>query len=176
LGVADGSVTFLDFEDGALERRLDAATSRVRELLERHRPGEVFVPHRMDAQADHLATRRSVLDALAMAGLSTRVLEYPVWLWHHWPWVELPKRLTQNPAAVVTALRAEWALLRDSKWAARIDDVMAVKRRALRCHVSQMERPVHDASWPILADVSHGEWLACFFSGHELFTSSRGEP
>jgi LmbE family N-acetylglucosaminyl deacetylase len=60
-------------------------------------------------------------------------------------------------------------MVRDLHCTADVSEVIEVKRAALRCHKTQMERPANDADWPILSDVADGEWLDCFFTGEELF-------
>jgi LmbE family N-acetylglucosaminyl deacetylase len=169
LGVPARDLSFLEIEDGKLAEHRARALGTVRELLARLRPEEVFVPFHADIQPDHEATTSIVRDALATLGARARVFEYPIWFWHHWPWVRLGRNPRSLRAVLGATLRARHTLYRDMRCAADVRETLAVKRAALRRHRTQMERLAANAEWPILADVSQGDWLESFFSGYELF-------
>jgi LmbE family N-acetylglucosaminyl deacetylase len=171
LGVDAANLTFLQIEDGTLEQHVRPAGAKVRELLEGYRPQEVFVPYHGDNQVDHVATRRVVWDALSTVRFPVQVFEYPIWFWYHWPWVRLRRNGRSVRAVFQAAARSEHLLYRDLRCAADVREAVATKRAALERHRSQMQRLRDDAYWPILSDVSDGEWLECFFIGHELFYS-----
>jgi hypothetical protein len=54
-----------------------------------------------------------------------------------------------------------------------VGDVLEAKRHALMAHRSQMERPAEQEDWPVLMDVSAGDFLARQFGDHEMFTRYR---
>jgi hypothetical protein len=62
-------------------------------------------------------------------------------------------------------------------WTSSVDisSVLVQKRSALEQYRSQMFRIIEDVGWPILDDVSGGEFLKCFFHDREIFRSS-GQP
>lgn len=175
LGVADDAVHFLGFRDGELTSHLAAAAAQVAPLV-RERPGHVLlVPYEGDTTADHRATRAVVLDALGglPAGREWVVLEYPVWFWHHWPWVCPPvARRLRRPAVVLAGCAAVGRRLRHLRYRVDIAAVLARKRAALDHHATQMRRPPDQAAWPVLADVAGGAWLAMFFGGREYLRRS----
>ncbi|MBM4131992.1 PIG-L family deacetylase [bacterium] len=171
LGVPEDAVHFLEFRDGELTAAVSAAAARVATLLRGLTGHLLLVPYAGDTTADHRATREVVLRALAaLEGARTHVLlEYPVWFWHHWPWVCPPvARRLHKPAAVAAGLVAAACRLRDLRWQVDVAAVLPAKRRALDCHVTQMQRPTGQPGWPVLADVAGGAWLARFFTGREF--------
>lgn len=179
LGVRREAVTFLDYPDGALRRHRDAAVARITALVGALRPTQVFVPYRGDGPADHRATYAIVRRALAVTGHAADVLEYPVWIWYHWPHLPLPVypgRTTFDLA--VNSLRAGLGLrVRHAfRCAAYVGDVLPRKRSALEQHRTQMERLQPDAGWPVLGDVLDGAFLACFFQDYELFACNSAAP
>lgn len=156
--------------DATLRERPAAAREQVAALLAHTRPAQVFLPHAGDPPEDHRAVHALVRAAVRAQPRALTMLEYPVWLWAHWPWVEVPARprrtLPRRLAAGAAAARRLWATCR---WAGDIRGVLEVKREALAAHRSQMERLVPSPDWHTLADVSHGTFLECFFQPYELF-------
>lgn len=173
LGVPADHVIFLDFPDGRLGEHLEEVVTRVREILDRLRPAEVFIPHYHDGSPDHLATTTAVLAALSAPPGEATVYEYPVWLWCHWPWIGLPGNLREIPATLQRSAEANWRLLRDCRCCVPVGDVLDVKRVALEQHRSQVLRLIPDAHWFTLADVSDGQFLARFFQDREIFYRHR---
>lgn len=170
LGVPEGSVHFLGFRDGELSSSLEDATRSLVPLLRDHPDHVLLAPYAGDTTADHRATLEATLRAVAALepGQERVLLEYPVWFWHHWPWVCPPvARRLQRPGAVLAGLRAACRRLWHLRYRVDIDTVLATKREALDCHGTQMRRQDDRPDWPVLADVAGGQWLACFFSGRE---------
>lgn len=170
LGVPCGSVHFLGFRDGELSAHLGAATARVAQLLRDHPDHVVLAPYAGDTTPDHKATLEAALRAIAAQepGGMRVLLEYPVWFWHHWPWVCPPvARRLHLPAAVLAGLRAAAARLRHLGYRVDIGAVLETKRRALACHATQVRRPDDQPGWPVLGDVAGGQWLERFFTGRE---------
>ena len=169
LGVPAGRVEQWGLDDTLRDRPADAR-ERIAALLERTRPEEVFLPHRGDPPEDHRAVYDLVRAAVGTHARALTLFEYPVWLWAHWPWVEVPLRprrtLPRRLAAGAVSAQQLWSTCR---WAVDVRGVLEVKRAALAAHRSQMERLVPSADWHTLADVSHGAFLECFFQPYELF-------
>ena len=61
------------------------------------------------------------------------------------------------------------SIFRDFRYCVNISDVISTKKYALNQHKSQVEKMVGSDSWPILGDVSNGEWLKCSFHKYEIF-------
>jgi hypothetical protein len=66
-------------------------------------------------------------------------------------------------------LLASFRFLKDFHCSVNIADVLKLKRAALENYKSQMKRPIPDPHWPMLAEVSNGEFLQCFYQEHEIF-------
>ena len=185
LGVAAASVHFLGFRDGELTANVAAAAARLAPLAAERPDHLLLVPYEGDTTADHQATRAAVLRAVAMlpAGRRRVVLEYPVWFWHHWPWVCPPvRRRLHRPQVVLAGCGAVGRRLRDLRHRVDIGAVLGSKRAALACHASQTARPAGQPAWPVLADVAGGAWLARFFGDSEYLrrrsvpTGGREQP
>jgi LmbE family N-acetylglucosaminyl deacetylase len=172
LGVRAEAVTFLDFPDGELRSHRSAATAAVGQLLSTHAHRQIYVPYHGDTNADHMETRRIVLDAVphrAFAPTAT-VCEYPVWFWFNWPWVAPPRtRPWGLPRLAWQSCAAAWFHSRDLVEHVDVRPVLSIKERALHQHRTQTVRPAQHPEWPVLADVAGGEWLQCFFTGREYF-------
>jgi LmbE family N-acetylglucosaminyl deacetylase len=172
LGVQEADVLALGFMDGSLQANLAQAQQRVGELLELYQPEQVFIPYYREPPPDHWATNHVVRAALKDLKRVVEVLEYPVWFWYHWPWVKFPQRTRRATREVwrnSLQNRLGWQLLHDFRYVVHIDAVLERKRSALEKHQSQMTRPAAIPDWPILGDVSHGEFLACFFRPYEAY-------
>lgn len=172
LGIEETQIHFLGFEDGNLKNRHEEAVGAILKILHTCRPEQVFIPYRQEPPADHVATNEIVLAALKACGRNVGVYEYPVWFWHHWPWVSLRKRLVfasrsavKNTAVATLGL----PLFRDFRHAVYIGDLLADKQAVLEQYRSQMTRLIPDPRWQTLHDVANGEFLACFFQEHEMF-------
>ena len=172
LGVEERDVTFLDFRDTELDAAGDIVIDRVSEILLMQPSQEVFIPYYGDSQfLDHLVTHQSVLSALEVVGRTTVVYEYPVWFWYRfWPWTSInAHRWRSTLRRLKKSLSSGLSLLKEFRCLVYIDDVLEIKRAALDQHKSQMTRLVPDSRWPVLGDVSRGEFLECFFREYELF-------
>ena len=173
LGAPSEKVTFMRFPDGAATDHIPAIVAATENLIAGWRPQCVFLPHALDPTPDHLAVNTAVRAALLNNGRAVTVFEYPVWYWYHWPWVrvtgDLPGmwrttvRQTLKTGAGVRALYTFNTL-------ADIRDVRSVKREALAAHASQTTRPTNVQDWPILADLSQGDFVAQLVAEYETFT------
>jgi LmbE family N-acetylglucosaminyl deacetylase len=172
LGLAESDVVFLEFEDGRLGEHRAQVICKVAEILRRQEPDEVFLPYYRDLTPDHLATNEIVISALRSWQKKVTVYEYPVWAWHHWPWVSLPIGRGRGTKTILINSFKAWfglRLLRDFQSFIQISDVKAQKRMALNQHRSQMNRLFSNPNWTTLHDVSNGEFLDCFFQEREIF-------
>jgi LmbE family N-acetylglucosaminyl deacetylase len=169
IGVDCEDVFLLGFEETRLADHAKAAIAAVVGLLNQHQPDAVFIPSPYDFPADHVATGRIVRAAMVVAGSQATVYEYPIWFWRTWPWTPWPAPWSQSLRETKWTLIAALRLLREYRIRVPIADVLAEKRAALVCHRSQVERLVERPDWSILADVSDGEFLACFLRDYEFF-------
>lgn len=179
LGVASADVLFLDFPDNDLEAHEAQAAERVRTILWDRWPQEVYVPYHGEPPRDHMATYRAVAQALQAHPAPVTVYAYPVWFWDHWPWTRLVRPGRRATATAVGHTLAAWfglRMLRLFPHVVDVSDAMADKRAALAAHRTQMERMQPETAWPILADVSNGDFLGCFMQPFELFRRYEAGP
>ncbi|MBP7045649.1 MAG: PIG-L family deacetylase [Chloroflexi bacterium] len=172
LGVSETHVTFLGFTDGYLSQALETAVSPVLDLLHQHQPAEVYIPYYKEPPADHVATNLIVVAALQAYGRPVTVYEYPVWFWHHWPWVSLnPTMHGERRAIFKNTLHTFFGgrLFTDFNCFLDIADVRAQKYAALEAHKTQMTSLMPEKGWLTLHDVADGDWLACFFMNQEIY-------
>lgn len=172
LGLEDNEVIFLEFEDTKLRENEENAIGKVTEIIQQEQPTQVFIPYYKDILPDHILTNRIVLSALQACGKRSVVFEYPVWFWDHWPWVSV-SWCSQHKRHILVGLKcnllAGLRLLRDFRCYVYTGDVLKLKRAALENYKSQMRRPIPDPNRPMLAEVSNGEFLQCFYQEHEIF-------
>lgn len=176
LGAEREDVTLLGLPDGQLSEHEEDAIRKVSEILRRDQPASVFIPYYLDQPPDHQATTRIVLRALERTGSNATVYEYPIWFWHHWPFVDLDGGLTGRWRGYRETRPLNKRLLEECRCFVRINGVREQKREALAQHRSQMERLVNDPSWMILSEAGHGEWLQCFFGDREIFYRHPFQP
>jgi LmbE family N-acetylglucosaminyl deacetylase len=170
LGLDEKDVIFLEFEDTKLKENQKAVISRVTEILLREQPMQVFIPYYKDILPDHIYTNKIVLSALKMCGIKAIIYEYPIWFWYHWPWVSEPQCSQQHILIRIKChLLASLRFLRYFNCFVYVGDVLKLKRTALENYKSQMIRPIADPHQPMLAEVSNGEFLRCFYQEREIF-------
>ncbi|BAY13269.1 PIG-L deacetylase family protein [Calothrix sp. NIES-2098] len=89
LGVNSSEIYFLAKRDGTLPHLNDEEKRRtitqLVDLLKYYKPEEVYVPHRKDCHRDHEATYDLVKAAIAQAGITVELLQYPIWLFWRAP-------------------------------------------------------------------------------------------
>lgn len=172
LGVNAGDVHALNYPDARLNEHRQSALEDVRGLLRQRRPESVFVPYRHDVTPDHVTTTQIVFDALRAEKMSVDVYEYPVWVWHHFPWMTMPLRPRyQARQYMLNTLRSVFGLRMLYRFNVGVDvrDYFPMKRAALMEHKTQMTRLIDDPAWLTLGDVAGGRFLSCFFRDFELF-------
>ncbi len=125
LGVPASQAHFLDAPDGKLNRLTAPEADRVdidlASLLQRLKPGEIFVPYLGGGSSEHDATVQLARTALARSGVPARVWEYPVWAW--WDARRLVRQLSRP----------------QENFCLELGPMRARKRQALACHRSQLE-------------------------------------
>jgi len=172
LGIDPQAVRFLDYEDSKLNQRVGEAVPAVTDLLEEYNPEAVFIPYHGDVLADHVATNQIVRAAIKTWGRRIIVYEYPVWSWFHWPWVGfLQNNRRTTKIAIINSLKFQAGLhfLKNFRISVNISSLLERKKGALDLYQSQMVRLNSNPQWPILSDVSNGEFLSCFFQAVEIF-------
>ena len=159
--------------DQQLESCRDGAIGRIGRLLADFEPAQVFVPHRHDGLQDHGHLGHRDGGALGL-GPRRRCLRIP--------------GLAVEYVALDGRATARWRRHQGD----RADDQSGITRVALGCRVqvalgpaltrklealqaysSQLERRGGDPAWPILNDVSNGDFVRCLTTGREVFRHVR---
>lgn len=173
LGLEQSHVAFLAFRDGQVDENQSAAIQEIADIISHRQPDEVFIPYQKEPNSDHRATNTIVLCALQACKIEAIVYEYPVWFWHQWPWTSPlgTIRIGSLREILIHSLVSGLGmrLLKDFRCCVYIGGILERKRAALDQYKSQMTQFVPDPRWLTLGDVSHGEFLACFFQDHEVF-------
>ena len=172
LGIGTEDVIFLEFEDGRLSECEKAAGDRIQPLLSEHSPAEVFIPYALEPPADHVATYRAIMAALMHTAVTPTIYSYPIWYWQHWPWTPPAGRSKRETLKSLKASVTSYfgnAIFKDFQHSVYVKEVLGQKQKALNCHASQMQRRDDNPNWPILKDVSQGDFLDCFFQDYEIF-------
>lgn len=140
LGVQPNRINFLQLPDGAVpkirEPDFQAALNRFCTYLELANPRIIFAPSRSDPHPDHRATWQLLWTALKQAGLSPRIIEYPIWDWDpeqrklsnqdtHHPWrLDIAKVLTLKQQAIAAYRSQTTDLIDDDPTGFRLTDQM----------------------------------------------------
>jgi LmbE family N-acetylglucosaminyl deacetylase len=179
LGVGEANVHFLDFPDGRLGEHKMAGVGAVEQILAGFTPAEVYLPFAEEPPPDHAATNQIVRAALARRAWAGWVFEYPVWFWYHWPWMRIRQQRRKETLEVLrNTLAARFGLrvLTAFPCGLRVAAVLEQKQAALACHHSQVIRFQGDPRWPVLADISNGDFLDCLFQDFEIFCGYEVHP
>lgn len=170
LGLKKEKIIFLEFRDGELNKNQDYAARKVTKILLREKPEEIFMPYKKEKLCDHSITHQIIISALQMYKKKAIIYEYPIWFWHHWPWVRVPIKNCKDISTVLrNSLFSANSFLKDLRYAVSIEDVLECKRTALDQYKSQMTRLIPHTCWLTLNDISQGEFIACFFKKVEIF-------
>lgn len=148
LGVGTAPV-FLDCEDGHLARlsgpEREALVQGLADVLRSFRPEEIALPNPRDCHQDHEAVLDLAREAMARTGCQAQLYGYFIWAFWclSWHWRK------GQPVPLLCL---------------NISDTSGRKRRAMRCHASQMPR----LPWV----VRHGSLL----TRTELYCSLKADP
>lgn len=174
LGVDPSTYEFLNFPDGELQDHREAAVAAMRQLIASYQPREIYVPHRDDRQVDHIATYQIVQAALMDLHHTVKIFEYPVWLRHSWPWTwgAGRQRGQGRVSHLADMVASVWQIVFRCRARCDVSAVLGRKLEAIRAYRSQMERRDGDPRWPIMDDVSGGEFMKYFTGSEEVFRMS----
>ncbi|MBT9166890.1 MAG: putative N-acetyl-alpha-D-glucosaminyl L-malate deacetylase 2 [Syntrophomonadaceae bacterium] len=141
LGIDKSCLGFLDFEDGSLEADLNVAKDKVQRILRDIQPQEVCFPMSTDEHRDHRATSIIVSESLKEVCFQGLAYRYTIWG-------------NQNELASP-----------DEQKSIDISHVLALKRKAILEHQSQVTRLFLGQERPILDDF----FISKFLGNAEIF-------
>ncbi len=182
LGLNEADVYTLSFSERQLEAQMADAITAVTQILSDVEPAQVFIPYSGEPRIwshDHQATTAIIYAALKRHGRPVTVYEYPIWFWYSLPWMNLADNSRRNQLRILGISLSSWfglRVVRDFSHALDIADVLDQKIAALKAHRSQMERLQPDVGWPILSDMSNGQFLARLTAEREYYRLARREP
>lgn len=78
LGVPEKNLIFLEFIDGTLQENMEEAERKVMDILQKHKPTEVYFPYKNDSHPDHQAAYKIVKNSLAKLGLQIKEYQYSI--------------------------------------------------------------------------------------------------
>jgi len=150
LQVSADALHFIDAADGSLASLTEEARrSCIRDLgriLASIRPTEVFLPCENDSSTEHNAAFHLVMESLREAGLSPRILEYPIWArWRPQHLFNLRKKSRHI-------------------WRQSLPESISIKKSAIATYASQVA-PTPPWSSPVLPR----GFPQCFTSPEEFF-------
>lgn len=172
LGVEKEDVLFLGFEDGQLKDCFEPMRDRLSHLIAEHKPEQIYVTHPQEPHSDHSALYAAAIASIQHMSTAPLIYAYPVWYWRQWPWTQLASDSKKETLRIAQTTLGNYLGARafsDFQYSVDIESVLAQKRAALSWHASQMERFADNPDWPVLSDVSNGNFLDCFFQPYETF-------
>jgi LmbE family N-acetylglucosaminyl deacetylase len=146
LGVARGDLVQLGLPDGEIADHRGELEQRIAEEIDEFRPDDVLVTSGLDWHPDHQAMQRAVRDAVRHTRWTPRVFEYPIWWWIEGPW---RRRGSLDRAHYAAAFASDTVLAFARPQVALVASgpYLAVKRRAIAAHRSQVEPPDPERDW-----------------------------
>lgn len=173
LGVAPDRISFLRCRDGYLGQAGHLLVPEILALICDREPEEIYIPYAWDPQADHVASNQLIRTILQESGISATIMEYPIWVWYQWPWVQLhsfaQNQATQQIACNSTKVGAGLRITCDLNYGISTDGVHIQKHLALKEHRTQMTRYNADPRWLTLHDIAQGDWLKHVLHTNEMF-------
>jgi len=163
LGVPEADVVFLDLLDGGLRDSRAELHDGLSAVLRKETAEQLFITASCDGHPDHDVVSSVVVEVLAtLGGTRPLVLEYPVWMWSHWPFTA-----PRTPVgALARAIREPLRRLREVRpWSVPTAEFLECKRAALARYESQLGGGVDAALEP--------SFVRPFLGRHELFVPHR---
>lgn len=177
LDVSTDRITFLRLPDGQVKESADRAVPQISQLLCDRQPEEIYIPYALDPQPDHQATNQLLRTVVRASDMPAIIMEYPVWAWYQWPWVQPSSYRLNRPNRQVIAntlrMGAGLRLCRDMNLRLETTTFRERKLRALAQHRSQMTKVGGNEDWQTLHHVANGDWLKWILRNDELFYRSQ---
>jgi len=173
MGIAAQDIFFIPVCNQGASANHEEIDKRLMPVLQNRPADNYFIPYRYEQQADHSATTTISLNAIKRLHNRALILEYPIWFWEHKPWMNCtifsPKGMRQQ---LIHTARSLLRLFMHFNHYVDVTETLDQKTRALGEYKSQMTRLQDDPTWPILHDVSDGDFLNCFNREREIFSTT----
>lgn len=170
LGVKETDMVFLDLPDSKLSERISAGTKAVQKIILSEQPDEVFIPFKNEPVInDHVATNRIVLNALKSVKKKPVINEYPIWLWYHFPWVNVPSVKVRAIGEYIRRSLIAELNLTNFRSSVYVGDVINQKMAVLNSYESQLSHMNSKLNWNSLKDIGQGDFFNCFLREFEIF-------
>lgn len=164
LGVPEGRVHLLGFEELTLWDRLDEVATSLATLLESCRPDEVLVVSEHDWHTDHRAVNRALLEAAGRSGYDGKVAAFPVWFWADGPWRIEPWAGVREELIALVRHPLEARSLPQAELIST-DGFADVKREAFSRYRSQVTNLTGEPTWQTFPR----GWIEPFVGPYEPF-------
>lgn len=164
LGVPEGRVHLLGYEELTLWDRLEAVTTSLAGLLESCRPDEVLVVSEHDWHTDHQAVNRALLEAVRRTRYDGQVAAFPVWFWADGPWRTEPWAGVREELSALVRHPREARLLPAAELVST-EGFAALKREAFSRYRSQVTNLTGEPTWQTFPE----GWLEPFVGRYEAF-------
>jgi LmbE family N-acetylglucosaminyl deacetylase len=164
LGVPQGRVHLLGYEELTLWDRLDAVATSLAELLESTRPDQVLVVSEHDWHTDHQAVNRALLEAVRRSGYDGEVAAFPVWFWADGPWRTEPWAGVREELFALVRHPRDARLLPQAELIST-DGFVELKREAFSRYRSQVTNLTGEPTWQTFPR----GWLEPFVGPYEPF-------
>ncbi|MDY7023495.1 MAG: PIG-L family deacetylase, partial [Cyanobacteriota bacterium] len=128
LGLSETDIIFLNIRDGTLAHHQEIAIQNITKILLKYLPEEIFVPYSQDGIPDHNATTYIAVSALRRCGFNSRVYEYPIWFFNHWPWVPFEGDFKTFISKLGDHLKYSLKFFKAFKYSVDIRDVLEQKQ------------------------------------------------
>jgi LmbE family N-acetylglucosaminyl deacetylase len=173
LGIQKKNIKTWGFPDSSLATRIAQVVQASKPEFDQIRPTFVFAPYRHDGPADHEAAHAICVNLVEQARHDISILEYPVWVWHEWPWtkVEVGGR-REIPARAIRCITSNFTRFRHFDSKVDIAKFLPRKKKALQEYRSQMTRIMQTSRWKTLTDIGAGTFLENCLMPYEVFSLS----
>jgi len=173
MGVEPKNVHFIPICNHGHPVNSEHADKLLLPLLESIPADNYFIPYRHEQQLDHANAATVSLSVIDKLKKDTLIMEYPIWFWEHRPWMT---STIFSPSGFFDqarhSVRSLWRLFAHFNYYVDVTEMRQLKKTALSAYESQMTRFENDATWPILPDVSSGDFLNCLNRDKEIFSCS----
>jgi LmbE family N-acetylglucosaminyl deacetylase len=171
LGIHKENLIFMQFPDGSLQHNQLKLEWLVTKIILTYSPEEIFIPHRLEDNSDHVVTHTVVNHAIRKINQPVTVYEYLIWSWVQWPNISLHyiSRSRQKIIKKIIRSAAGLKLLLATNRRVKVDVLLSNKKKALEEYKSQTQPVSPNSNYNTLENLHGGEFLKACFQNWEFF-------